>query len=139
MRIARRFNAGNRAMEKRVPEGRLSTPRQASRRDFDVNNAQPGVEAPGWLCASVKTKILTGESPSTAKTYRRVAEGNCVAARRGGEQPKAKEPSQNSIPMQLNSIRPFRVTSLRSKGEVLDERRRSEGASKCVKAAGNSL
>ena len=81
---------------------------------------------------------LTGESPSTAKTYRRVAEGNCVAARRGGEQPEAKEPSQNSIPMQLNSIRPFRLTSLRRKGEVLDEILQSKGATQCVKASRNT-
>jgi hypothetical protein len=39
---------------------------------------------------------------------RRVAKGNCVAARRGGEQPGANNSAQNSISMRLNSIRPDR-------------------------------
>ena len=43
------------------------------------------------------------------------AEGNCVAARRGGKQPDAKEQSQ--IP--VNSIRYLSVASLLANGEAL--------------------
>src|SRR5690606_2797626 len=44
----------------------------------------------------------------------RAAEGNCVAARRGGEQPEADPRSQT----QVNTIRPFKATSLLETGEV---------------------
>ena len=40
--------------------------------------------------------------------------------------------------MQLNSIRPNLVTSLRSKGEVLDETVLSKGGTKCVKTLRNN-
>ena len=51
--------------------------------------------------------MLTGESPRPVEAWNdRVAGGNCVAARRGGEQPEANNPAQNSISMRLNSIRP---------------------------------
>ena len=46
------------------------------------------------------------------------AEGNCVAARRGGEQPDAKEQSQ----MQVNSIRCQCAASLLGVGEACVER-----------------
>ena len=36
------------------------------------------------LCVSMKLKRLTGERPSTVLAWHRVAEGNCVAERRGG-------------------------------------------------------
>ena len=42
------------------------------------------------------------------------AEGNCVAARRGGKQPEAKEQSQT----QVNSIRCARTASLLANGEA---------------------
>jgi hypothetical protein len=42
------------------------------------------------------------------------AEGNCVAARRGGKQPDAKEQSQTDV----NSIRCSRVASLLENGEA---------------------
>ena len=64
-------------------------------------------------------KRLTGERPSTVLAWHRVAEGNCVAERRGGEQPKANLSSQSSQTRQLNPIRPFGVASLRRKGEAL--------------------
>jgi len=70
------------------------------------------------LRAFVKLMRLTSERLSTARTWCRVAEGNCVAARRGGEQPEANLSSQNSQPRQLNPIRPFGMASLRSKGEA---------------------
>jgi len=47
-----------------------------------------------------------------------VAEGNCVAAMRGGEQPEAKVRSQIGLPRPVNSIRWLRGASLRSKGEA---------------------
>ena len=45
-------------------------------------------------------------------------EGNCVAARRGGKQPDAKEQSQ----IQVNSIRYLFVASLLANGEACAER-----------------
>ena len=70
------------------------------------------------LRAFVKLMRLTSERLSTMPTGRRVAEGNCVTARRGGEQPEANLPSQNSLLRQLNPIRPFGMASLRRKGEA---------------------
>jgi hypothetical protein len=46
------------------------------------------------------------------------AKGNCVAVRRGGKQPAAKEQSQTKV----NSIRYLRVASLRVNGEVCAKR-----------------
>ena len=63
--------------------------------------------------------MTTGASPSPGATCTtREPEGYCVAARRGGELPEGKDPSQTVIPMKVNSIRPARRTSLRRKGEV---------------------
>lgn len=49
------------------------------------------------------------------------AGGNCVAARRGGEQPEAEVWSQIGRPRPVNSIRWLRGASLRSKGEACRE------------------
>ena len=46
------------------------------------------------------------------------AKGNCVAARRGGKQPAAKEQSQTSV----NSIRYLSAASLRGIGEACAKR-----------------
>ena len=63
----------------------------------------------GLRCAD-KMKTLTGERPSTDKTWQVcVAKGNCGPVRGRGEQPEANGPAQNSMPMQLNSIRPVRT------------------------------
>ena len=70
-------------------------------------------------CVNMILKRLTGERPSTVLAWHRVAEGNCVAERRGGEQPKANLSSQSSQTRQLNPIRPFGMASLRVKGEAL--------------------
>lgn len=75
---------------------------------------------------------LTGENPSPMATFHRVAKGNCVAVRRGGEQPLAKDPSQIGTSMPVNSIRPYRLTSLLGKGEVPDETNRTKGGTKNV-------
>ena len=71
------------------------------------------------LRVNMKLKRLTGERPSTVLAWHRVAEGNCVAVRRGGEQPKANLSSQSSQTRRLNPIRPFGMASLRRKGEAL--------------------
>ena len=71
---------------------------------------------PTCVCEAMMT---TGASPSPGATCStREPEGYCVAARRGGELPEGKDPSQTIIPMTVNSIRPARRTSLRRKGEV---------------------
>src|SRR5919108_6453749 len=46
------------------------------------------------------------------------AEGNCVAARPGGEQPEADEQSRTGRPRPVNSIRCGRRASLLGKGEA---------------------
>jgi len=48
--------------------------------------------------------------------HRAAAEGNCVAAMRGGEQPEAEEQSRSAT--MLNSIRRAALASLRSTGEA---------------------
>ena len=58
--------------------------------------------------ACVMRMRRTDERSSTTLTWRRVAEGNCVAARRGGEQPEANLPSQTRPPRRVNPIRPAR-------------------------------
>jgi hypothetical protein len=55
-----------------------------------------------------------GASPLQACPLRPVADRNCVAARRGGEQ---REASESSVAY-ANSIRPSRLASLLSKGEA---------------------
>ena len=75
-----------------------------------------GATRPTCVCEDMMT---TGESPCPGATCStREPEGYCVAARRGGELPKGKDPSQTIISMKVNSIRPARWTSLRRKGEV---------------------
>ena len=57
----------------------------------------------------------TGESPSPPETSNgRAAEGNCVVARRGGEQPEADLRSQTKV----NPIRFTTVASLLANGEA---------------------
>ena len=71
------------------------------------------------LRVRMKLKRLTGERPSTVLAWHRIAEGNCVAVRRGGEQPEANLSSQSSQTRRLNPIRPIGVASLLRKGEAL--------------------
>ena len=54
-----------------------------------------------------------------------VAEGNCVAERRGGEQPEAN--NQSIINKMMNSIRPDALASLLSKGEARNGSRPGKG------------
>ncbi len=71
------------------------------------------------LRAVVKLMRLTSERLSTMRTGHRVAEGNCAAERRGGEQPEANLSSQRSLSRRLNPIRPFGMASPRRTGEAL--------------------
>ena len=80
-----------------------------------IANRRVGVRG---LRACAKLMRLTDERSSPAQTWRRVAEGNCVAARRGGEQPEANLSSQIGLPRPVNPIRPESVASLRRKGEA---------------------
>src|ERR1700719_3642090 len=57
-----------------------------------------------------------GGSPHRTEHWLSVAEGNCVAERRGGEQPEAND--QSIINRRMNSIRPDALASLLSKGEA---------------------
>ena len=59
-----------------------------------------------------------GESPHRTEHWLSVAEGNCVAEGRGGEQPEAND--QSIIKKMMNSIRPDALASLRRKGEAQD-------------------
>jgi hypothetical protein len=64
--------------------------------------------------APVKVVDMRGGSPRREEVWPFVAEGNCVAARRGGEQPEANVSSVT----QVNSIRPVALASLLVKGEA---------------------
>ena len=57
---------------------------------------------------------MRGESPRREEAWLLVPGGNCVAARRSGEQPEGNDPSAT----QVNSIRPVTSTSLLLNGEV---------------------
>src|SRR6516225_11388002 len=59
-----------------------------------------------------------GESPRRTEHWLSVAEGNCVAERRGGEQPEAN--NQSIINKMMNSIRPDALASLLGYGEAQD-------------------
>jgi len=64
--------------------------------------------------APVMVENKRGASPRRGEVWLLVAEGNCVAARRGGEQPEANDPSATHV----NSIRPVALASLLGKGEA---------------------
>jgi hypothetical protein len=66
------------------------------------------------LCAPVKVVNTRGASPRREEVWPFVAEGNCVAARRGGEQPEANVSSVTPV----NSIRPVTLASLLESGEA---------------------
>jgi hypothetical protein len=69
---------------------------------------------PVGMRAPVKVVNQQGASPCRKEVWPFVAEGNCVAARRGGEQPEANVSSVT----QVNSIRPVALASLRIQGEA---------------------
>ena len=111
-----------------------SVGRVPSRGGRDASCPVRRVRGPG-LRACVILMRLTDERSSTTLTWRRVAEGNCVAARRGGEQPEANLPSQTRLPRRVNPIRPEHVASLRGSGEAWSSDLTS-GTSKHVEVPG---
>ena len=58
-----------------------------------------------------------GVSPHRTEHWLSVAEGNCVAERRGGDQPEAND--QSIIKKMMNSIRPDALVSLLGESEDL--------------------
>jgi len=60
------------------------------------------------------------------KHWLSVAEGNCVAERRGGEQPEANY--QSVIKTKMNSIRPDVSASLLAKGEAWNRKLTRKGS-----------
>src|SRR5438876_11917843 len=66
-----------------------------------------------------------GGSPHRTEHWLSVAEGNCVAERRGGEQPEAND--QSIIKKMMNSIRPDALASLLGKGEAQNGGRPGKG------------
>ena len=74
----------------------------------------PSFSAKAGNRAPVRIMSQRGESPRQKEVWPNEAEGNCVAAMRGGEQPKAKDPSVT----QVNLIRSVTLASLRFQGEA---------------------
>src|SRR5437588_8428068 len=70
----------------------LGEPPEISRKKKRSKQAggTPAVRAP------VSAHVQRGESPLQAYALRPVTEGNCVAARRGGEQPEVRDQSAGS-------------------------------------------
>jgi hypothetical protein len=66
---------------------------------------------PTPMCAWEYAPTVGWKSLSDRNTGLSVAEGNCVAERRGGEQPEAND--QSIIKKMMNSIRPDALASLR--------------------------
>lgn len=66
-----------------------------------------------------------GGSPHRTEHWLSVAEGNCVAERRGGEQPEAND--QSIIKKMINSIRPDALASLLGEGEAQNGSRPGKG------------
>ena len=84
------------------------------RRTGFLARAGPKTAWEGRPSAPVKVENRRGASPRREEVWLLVAEGNCVAARRGGEQPEANDPSVT----QVNSIRPVTLASLLANGEA---------------------
>jgi hypothetical protein len=84
---------------------------------FSVNNH--GLEA--RASASERVRDLSGASPLRAYVLRPVTEGNCVATRRGGEQPEVNGQSATQTSgtlVEVNSIRQGVLASLLANGEA---------------------
>ena len=75
---------------------------------------RPSFSAKAGNRAPVRIVSQRGESPRQKEVWPDEAEGNCVAAMRGGEQPKAKDSSVT----QVNSIRFVTLASLPTNGEA---------------------
>src|SRR5271166_872310 len=87
-----------------------------------------GGAVPGTSCqasAPESAHQQWGGSPHRTEHWLSVAEGNCVAERRGGEQPEAND--QSIIKKMMNSIRPDALASLLAKGEAQNGSRPGKG------------
>ena len=83
----------------------LRLPRFALRKSEALSNGAPERAHQPW-----------GESPHRTEHWLSVAESNCVAERRGGEQLEANDQSISTT--MLNSIRPPALASLLEQGEA---------------------
>jgi hypothetical protein len=84
---------------------------------FDSRHSRGGLKRQSTAVASANevTMRTTSESLSPSEaSHGREAEGNCVAVRRGGEQPEAKPQTQT----QVKPIRPPTMASLLANGEA---------------------
>ncbi len=84
-----------------------------------------GANRDGSLSAPESAHQQWGGSPHRTEHWLSVAEGNCVAERRGGEQPEAND--QSIIKKMMNSIRPDALASLLSEGEAQNGSRSGKG------------
>lgn len=91
-------------------QGRARRPRRAASCELLVRRVQRPRPS-----ANEVTMITTSESLSPSETSNgRAAEGNCVAVRRGGEQPEVDPQTQTKVKL----IRPATLASLLGKGEA---------------------
>jgi hypothetical protein len=88
-------------------EGRVG--KEAGRR---APHAERAVMAHSSPCADALMKQTSESLSLEATRYLKVAEGYCVSARAGGEQPEAKDQPQTKV----NPIRPCSMTSRRTGG-----------------------
>ncbi len=79
----------------------------------DFREMFPRGAAPGLCDHETMNSACESHDPRGGRD-RGAAEGNCVAARRGGEQPEADGRSRTRV----NSIRPMSRASLQAKGEA---------------------
>jgi len=79
----------------------------------------PDGAGPSCVIKSMNPECESHIPPADRKSAE--AEGNCVAAMRGGEQPEAPVRSQIGLPRSVNSIRFLRGASLRGNGEACRE------------------
>ena len=119
---------GDRRAMLRVWERRHCADRRVEACPFPLGTAQDPVPAylrverakevrrDALLSAPESAHQQWGGSPHRTEHWLSVAEGNCVAERRGGEQPEAND--QSIINKMMNSIRPDALASLLSEGEA---------------------
>jgi hypothetical protein len=93
-----------------------------------VTRSRPMVALEHWQfrAADQRDDQQWGGSPHRTEHWLSVAEGNCVAERRGGEQPEANDQSINK--KMMNSIRPDALASLLAYGEAQNGSRPGKGA-----------
>ena len=78
------------------------------------------IPAPTPMCESNTMNSASESLRPERSVQRAAAEGNCVVARRGGEQPEAETQSTTEVPTSVNPFRPAIPASLLAKGEASD-------------------